>query len=409
MSVLQTVKNRIRKSLVRLAREARRVRAIRHRKNLGSRQMKWIGVTGSCGKTTTTEILYRICATRGECRRPGTANLPLVMPICVLRVSDTADYVVQEIGITGPGDIGRNCEIFRPEVGVVTNVGTDHYTQFKDIDAIAREKADLVRALPASGLAVLNADDSRVLAMRDETDAGIVTYGTANQEADYLAFDVESRWPDKLCFGLRANGHTYQVATQFLGEHFLTNVLAAIACANAVGIEMDDILGVLEQVVPLGGRMSESEDGRGVFFVRDDYKAPWWGLEFTADFVRSARATRKILVLGEMSDNPGNKKTKFSRFINGIKEDVDRVVVVGPTVSKLTSSLKKDPKVSVFYEIEEASSFLDQFLEKGDLVVLKSRIDDHLERLYHHRVSNVNCWQSRCGRKIECRECDQLN
>ncbi|MEZ5329323.1 MAG: hypothetical protein R3F19_30095 [Verrucomicrobiales bacterium] len=154
--------------------------------------------------------------------------------------------------------------------------------------------------------------------------------------------------------------------------------------------------------------MSEVKAPDGVTFIRDDYKAPWWGLPFTVAFIRDAQAERKVLVLGEMSDNPGDKATKFRRVINSALDHVHRIVVVGPAGRKLNSALLEHDRVEVCDTIEAANRYLTGVLQSGDLVVLKGIVADHLERLARVRVEPVGCWRSRCGRKHLCSECDLL-
>ena len=326
----------------------------------------------------------------------------------MLGVARDADFSVQEIGTEYPGTIQRLAALYRPQVAVVTNVGTDHYTQFKSEEAIAQEKADLVRALPEDGIAVLNADDSRVWEMRHATQARTVSYGIESEGVDYSASNVVSHWPHKLQFDLSHEGNTHRVETKLIGGHFLPNVLASLACAHQVGMALDRAIEAVKNIRPIEGRMSEHRDDSGVRFVRDDYKSPWWGLPFIAEFVEQAEAKRKILVLGEMSDNPGNKQTKFCRFINEVLEHTDLVVVAGPTTTKLNRSLRDHPKVRVCDTIEKASKWLDGYLCEGDLVVLKARIDDHLERVFHNRTFEVTCWRERCGKVISCSGCSSL-
>ena len=396
----------------RIRRRAKKVfrqwRARRYRAKLDSAGIEWIAVTGSCGKSTTARLLAGVLSRHGACPEPEPeSNYTGTVPLSILRVKTTDRYVVQEIGTHMPGSIKKLAGMVRPRIGIIMNVGTDHYTQFGGQDAIAEEKAALARSLPADGVAILNADDPRVAAMASDTAARVVTFGI-EQDADFRAREVSAAWPEPAAFVLEHEGRTYPVRTRMFGAHLVPNVLATLAAAHHAGVSMEDAIEGVAQVEPIDGRMSEVKTSGGATFIRDDLKAPWWALELAVDFLRDANAKKKVLVLGEMSDNPGNKGRKFRRLINGTLDHVDLIVVAGPAIAKLNKSLREHSKVKVCQTVREASGFLDTILGPGDLVVLKGRLQDHLERLAHCRVGIVGCWRSRCGRIIQCSNCDLL-
>ena len=386
-------------------------RATRHRKKLGKvSDTQWIAITGSCGKSTTARILSMILSRHGRCAVSDERhNYTGTVPQAILKVDSQEEYVVQEIGTHVPGSIAKLCKMVQPQIGLITNVGTDHYTQFGSEDAIANEKADLVRSLPAKGIAILNSDDPRVAAMRSETKARVVSYSEGNASADYVAMEVSSSWPQPLTFVLKCERGEYRVTTQLFGKHLVSSVLASLACAIELGVPAEVALEVIKDVAPVEGRMSRGSDGKGVSFIRDDVKAPWWALPFTKEFLEDAVAKRKILVIGEMSDNPGNKKRKFSRFLTSMYESVDLIAVVGPGIRKVNKTVLENDKVMAFGTVKEASLGLDEVLRAGDLVVLKGMIGDHLERIYHARNQEVGCWQTRCGLSVQCSKCEQLS
>ena len=352
-------------------------------------------------------LLANALGRHGSCPEPNERwNYTGTVPLSILRVKPADDYVVQELGTHLPGTIRRLCSMLRPQIGIVMNVGSDHYAQFRGEDAIADEKADLVRYLPAGGVAVLNADDERVAAMGAESKARVVTFGIAN-EADYRASDVTAAWPETLGFVLVHNGERHRVTTMFHGIHMAPNVLAALAAADVAGMPLKEAIAAIGEVLPVDGRMSETKAPGNVTFIRDDYKAPWWALPLTIDFISEARAKRKVLVLGEMSDNPGNKGRKFRRIINSALGSVDVVIIAGPASDQLNESLRNDSRVEVFQTVREANDFLSGYLQSEDLVVLKGMLADHLERLASSRgEGGVECWRSRCGRNIQCSACD---
>ena len=149
------------------------------------------GITGSSGKTTTKDLLAQVAERLGPTVAPaGSFNNELGHPLTVLRADDRTRYLVLELGARGRGHIARLCAIAPPRLGAVLNVGRAHVGgYFTDQAEVAQAKGELVEALPADGVAVLNADDSAVIRMTSRTAARVITFGRAGQ-ADVRAADV---------------------------------------------------------------------------------------------------------------------------------------------------------------------------------------------------------------------------
>ena len=149
-----------------------------------------VGVTGSSGKTTTKDLIGQLLAGLGPTvATPGSFNNELGHPYTVLRAGADTRFLVLELGSRGPGHLRYLCEIAPPRIGVVVNVGVAHIGEFGSVEQIAVAKAELVEALPAGGLAVLNADDERVRGMATRTRARVTLAGEAD-DADVRATEV---------------------------------------------------------------------------------------------------------------------------------------------------------------------------------------------------------------------------
>ena len=202
------------------------------------RNSVFIGVTGSAGKTTAKDFIASILErhlSKGR-KNPGSLNWPEDMVRVVLGTR-RSDACVTEISAHGPGMMDLPLALVRPTVGVVTNIGSDHFSAFKSRDAIADEKSKLIRSLPRDGVAILNADDSRVLAMRSLFQGRTVTFGLAG-EAMLRGDAIQSVWPDRLSLAATWNGESVRVQTQLCGTHWTPTVLAALATGVALGVPL---------------------------------------------------------------------------------------------------------------------------------------------------------------------------
>jgi len=373
----------------------------------------FIGVTGSAGKTMAKFLMSEILATRhtGRSTRGTRNNFRDAVNSLIHHARKGDHFHVVEVSAFPLGVLERQLSLVRPRIGVVTTIGTDHFSAFGSIDAIAAEKGRLIRCLPPDGVAVLNADDARVLAMKDGFAGRVITYGlTAN--ATVVATAVSSAWPDPLSFDVTYQDRTVHVQTQLFGTQWVAAVLAAIATGIAFEVPLDAAAGAIGQVKPNPGRMSPQFLRDGVVFMRDDWKASDHTVAPALEFLRTAKAKRKIAVVGTISDTFGSSGKVYVDAARYALEVADTVCFVGP---RAFSALRAKPqdrpeRLRAFGTAKAAHQFLSTFLEPGDLVLLKgSNTSDHLYRLALARVSPVACWKMDCKRSTYCNLCELVN
>lgn len=372
----------------------------------------FIGITGTAGKTTSKLLTTAIVATAGQVREwKGSGNV-VHMTERVMRGTRTSDdFSVVEISAgEGPGFIDQQIALVRPQIGVVTSIGIEHLSMYRSIDAIAAEKSKLIKALPADGIAVLNADDPLVLAMGDGFAGQIITYGVAT-DATLRAENVSAPWPDRLSFTAFYDGQSCHVQTQLCGTHWVPSVLSALAAGVAVGIPLETAARAVSTVEPFRARMEPVETSNGVTFIRDDWKAPLWAMPTALNFLETATAPRKIMVVGNLSDYPGAAPPVYKRIALRALEVADYVFFVGPQSAHALAAKPDDDDQSlrIFSNTKQVSDFLDEFLRPGDLVVLKgSPRVEHLGRIALHRIAPISCWTMDCGKLELCDSCPLL-
>jgi UDP-N-acetylmuramoyl-tripeptide--D-alanyl-D-alanine ligase len=259
-----------------------------------------IGITGSVGKTSAKDLTAAACgAGRRTTANERSFNNEQGLPVTILNAPDDTEVLILEMGMRGFGHISELCEIARPDVGVVTVVGHAHTELVGGIDGVARAKGELVEALPASGVAVLNADDERVVAMRTRTGADVITFGLNGDvrvsavELDGFArarFRVDTPW---------GSGGT-QLAVP--GAHMVTNAAAAVAVAGVVGVDLDSALGALATATISGMRMELVTAPSGATIVNDAYNANPTSMRAALDSLAAMDADRRVAVLGLMGE-----------------------------------------------------------------------------------------------------------
>jgi UDP-N-acetylmuramoyl-tripeptide--D-alanyl-D-alanine ligase len=374
------------------------------------RRTRFIGITGSAGKTTTKDMLHGVLATQFPAAKSHDSDNQLYdVARTLVGVLPRTRYCVQEIGASEPGGLDAMLALYQPHIGIVTNVGEDHYKSFRGPDAVGAEKAKLIASLPADGIAVLNADDARVMRMATATRARVVTFGISSG-SDLLAQSIESRWPERLRLRVRWQNEVADVQTQLNGRHQAGCVLAVLATACALRIPLGVAARAVERFQAHTGRMSVQETSRGVTFLRDDFKAPWWSLPSSIEFVAGAKAERKIIVLATISDYGGNARAIYRRATALALEAANQVILIGPRAKSLEEhfSAMAEGRLLAFATVQDAGAHLHSTARRGDFIFLKGSYSDHLSRIALMFDGEVNCWLRSCKRTMFCEQCHLL-
>jgi UDP-N-acetylmuramoyl-tripeptide--D-alanyl-D-alanine ligase len=266
------------------------------------------GITGSSGKTSTKDLTAQLAERIGPTVAPeGSFNNELGVPLTVLRADEATRYLVLEMAARGPGHIAALCEVAPPRIGAVLNVGRAHAGEFGSLEGVAKAKGELPEALPAGGVAVLNADDPRVIAMAERTKARVMTFGSAGDvRAEHVSLDDLGR----ASFRLAMPDGSAPVTLRLHGAHHVANALAAAAIAAELGMAVPDIADALSAATARSKkRMEVHERSDGVLVVNDTYnanpdsmKAAIEALAHMTKGAATAGGRRGVAVLGHMAE-----------------------------------------------------------------------------------------------------------
>jgi UDP-N-acetylmuramoyl-tripeptide--D-alanyl-D-alanine ligase len=261
-----------------------------------------IGITGSVGKTTTKDLLAGcLASTFRTAANEHSFNNELGLPLTLLNAPDGARWVILEMGARGAGQIKRLAEVARPDIGVVTRVAMAHVEYFGDLEGVARTKGELVAALPASGLAVLNIDDPRVRDMASLSGCPVLWYG-AGADADVRADDVTFDRDLRPKFRLSSPWGRTEVRLPLHGVQQVTNALAAAAVALWCGVPIETVGAALAVSQGSPWRMEVHHVPGGPTLVVDCYNANPASAEVAVRSLAELPGQRKLAVLGLMAE-----------------------------------------------------------------------------------------------------------
>jgi UDP-N-acetylmuramoyl-tripeptide--D-alanyl-D-alanine ligase len=347
-----------------------------------------VALTGSAGKTSTKDLVAQVLASAGPTvAPPGSYNNDLGVPLTVLQCDETTRFLVLEMGARGIGHIARLCRIAPPSVGVVLNVGSAHLGEFGSREAIARAKGEIIEA--TREVAVLNADDRLVSAMRERVADGVQvrTFGEASS-ADVRADGIDLDDLGRPVFRLSAEGRSADVRLQTYGEHQVPNALAAAAVGLAGGLALPDVAEALSSATARSRwRMEVTRRDDGLTVVNDAYNAnPESVRAALKALVAIAHGRRSWAVLGQMAELGSDARSEHENIGRlAVRLGVDRLVVVGEEAAPMHAGAVLEgswSNESVHVpDVDEAVRLLQSELAPDDVVLVKGSRVAGLERV----------------------------
>jgi UDP-N-acetylmuramoyl-tripeptide--D-alanyl-D-alanine ligase len=356
-------------------------RAHRSRPNL-----RVIAITGSVGKTTTKEVTAAIVRRRyNTLYSQGNLNSEQGLPLTLLGLDTTHERAVLEMGMYALGEIHRLCELARPQIGVITNVGPVHLERLGTIENIARAKTELVRVLPPAeegGVAILNWDDERVRAMAEATQAHVFRYGLT-PEADLWADEITSAGMEGIRFRFYRRRpdsgklETLHVRVPLLGQHSVHTALRAAAVGLVEGMDWDDIIAGMQNM-PGQLRLVVAPGIHGCTVIDDTYNASpdsmIAAINLLADLQPEAGG-RRVAVLGDMRELGSHSEEGHKRVGRRAAGVVDLLATVGE-LGQIIGEEARDAgltneRIHSFETFEQTIEFLQQELKAQDLVLVK--------------------------------------
>jgi UDP-N-acetylmuramoyl-tripeptide--D-alanyl-D-alanine ligase len=356
-----------------------------------------VGITGSSGKTSTKDLLASVLSSAAPTVAPvGSLNSEVGVPLTVFRVTPQTRFLIVEMGARGVGHIDYLTRIAPPSIGIELNVGTAHVGEFGSREAIAVAKAELVQALPPTGLAILNADDAVVRGMAALTTARVQLVGTG-PEATVRATDITLDERGRPSFTMTTPQGVAEVTLPLHGEHHVGNALAVVAAAVECGVALPDVVAALANAVPASRwRMEVTERPDGVTVVNDAYNANpdsmraalkalvAMGSGSGREDVGSQRRTWAVLgSMLELGEDSTTEHDAIGRL--AVRLNISRLVVVGDTARPMASGAQHegswgDEAVWV-PDADAAYDLLAEELRPGDVVLFKSSRDAGLRWL----------------------------
>jgi UDP-N-acetylmuramoyl-tripeptide--D-alanyl-D-alanine ligase len=347
--------------------------------------VKVIGVTGSVGKSSTKELAAEVLSQHFHTyKNPGNYNNEIGLPLTLLNLGQGYELMVAEMGFYVPGEIAFLCGIAKPDVGIITNIGTVHAERAGSREAIAQGKAELVQALPSApnGTAILNLDDPLVKGMADKTKADVIFYGL-DPQADIWADEIQGKGLQGIQFRLHYEGKSLLLQVPLLGRHSVQTILRASAAGFCLGMTWDEIAdGLAHSSTQL--RLVAVETESGALILDDTYNATPESTIAALDLLNEIEG-QKIAVLGDMLELGPYEQAGHELVGKRAAEVANHLIAVGPRgrIIAETAKARGLPSTAIQWVEDslEAADLLKYNLQAGDVVLVKGSHGLRMDRI----------------------------
>jgi len=368
-------------------------------------QPQVIGITGSVGKSSTKEAIALVLESQYQVRKnEGNYNNEIGIPLTIigcktggrsllawLRIGvhflslmfwkhKYPEVLVLEMGIDQKGDMDYLLSFVPASIGVATHVSGSHLSQFGTIANVAREKRKLIKSLPETGFAILNADNAETLKMQEVTKANVITYGFssgADIRVDNLLFHGDTGHVEGYSFKLNYKGKSVPVRLPFiLAKHLIPSALAAVGVGVAMKLNLVEIAQALEAFQSLPGRMNMFPGIQGTQIIDDTYNASPTSTRAAIESLSYMQAPRKVAILGDMLELGEDSDEAHASLAGDIKEaNITRVLLVGKHMRNLKDALLESGyqprQVSWYMDPWDTLAALSETLRPNDLILIK--------------------------------------
>ncbi|MEN6320390.1 MAG: UDP-N-acetylmuramoyl-tripeptide--D-alanyl-D-alanine ligase [Syntrophaceae bacterium] len=359
-----------------------------------------IAITGSSGKTTTKEMVAVIAGLKKNViKSQGNFNNLIGLPLTIFRIDDRHETAILELGTNRRGEIGRLTDIAAPDIGLITNIGPAHMEGLQSLDIIREEKCDLFRNMGKTGVAIINLDDEKLLITDKEWEGNTVTFGF-RKDADVSADNIINRGIEGVRFTIKIGEFEKDITMSTVGNHNISNALAAAASSWALGIDFPTICQGLMAFQPISGRMEIHCMGNGAFIIDDTYNANPASFREALKIVKDLKGNHSsTVIMGDMLEL-GDTAEKMHEGIGSLMADTGvGTIFLRGRLSQATAAGAMKRKMSqdqiiFFVNPDEILPLIASHVKKGDFVLVKGSRRTKMEEIIQIIIHMFNSVQN---------------
>jgi UDP-N-acetylmuramoyl-tripeptide--D-alanyl-D-alanine ligase len=343
-------------------------------------------VTGSSGKTTTKDMVRDVLLQSFAVQaNPGSFNNEIGLPLTVLGLTPEHQVLVLEMGMRGLGQIKALCEIAKPGIGIITNIGVTHLELLKTEENIFAAKTELLEAIPEDGLCILNAQDRWTLRAKEKCRAKALTYGFSKEDTIH-AENLVQMGTDTV-FQVYYMDQHMRCQLPLLGEHNVLDALSAMLVGLSIGMDLDSCVRGIENLVLSDKRLKYEKGIKGSIIINDCYNANPDSMKASLGILEKHEG-RRVAVLGDMLEL-GTIEHEAHRMMGELAADqgVALLVGIGPLAKDIVAGAnsRKEGMAVHFEDNPTAATYLIEHIEDGDTLLFKGsramKLEEIIERI----------------------------
>lgn len=346
--------------------------------------LKVIGITGSFGKTSTKFLLETLLKDHFKVQNtPSSYNTPMGLSKVINNdLTDDKEIFIAELGAYKIGEIREVAQLVQPDIGIITAIGPTHMHLFKSVDNIMKAKYELIEELPEDGIAIFNYDNEYVKVLADKTLKKTIRYGMNNVEmldiyAEDIVVDSEGS-----TFTIKDNeGNSARCKTKLLGKHNISNILAGVCVARALGVSLEEISKDIEKIEPVEHRLNIVKGNGGVTIIDDAFNSNPAGARAALDVLNQFKTGRKIIITPGMVELGDIEEEENYKLGKEIAKVCDYAILIGekrtkPIAKGLLDENYSEDNIFVVNTLSDATNILVNLTNPGDVVLFENDLPD---------------------------------
>ncbi|MFZ4542451.1 MAG: Mur ligase family protein [Saprospiraceae bacterium] len=348
----------------------------------GMPNLKVVGITGSYGKTSVKHFVARILSEKyNVLHTPGSVNTTLgVVRIIREQLRPTHDIFIAEMGAKKMGDVKELCDLVEPDIAILTAIGPEHLDTFGDMKNVQKGNFELPESLDHNGFAILNADYELVKEY-DKNNTGKIWYSVLNTNADYSARNIQYT-PGGMTFEFLHKGNLlFPLETKLLGDHNVSNIIAACAVASELGVEPGKIAFAVRNLQAVQHRLEVKKFSNGLTIIDDAFNSNPMGAAMAVDVLGKISGNKKIIVTPGMIELGELEFEANKTFGKQIAAVCDFTILVGPKqTAPIQEGLREasypENKLFIAKNLTEAIAKVNEIATSGDVVLYENDLPD---------------------------------
>lgn len=335
-----------------------------------------VTITGTCGKTTTKEIIKHIlCKDWNVQASESSKNEPRRSFPYLMGIDEKTEVAVFEHGLGNSGNIKHQCMIYQPTIGIITNIGAHHLDGCKNLEGYIKAKSEIVEGIRQGGTLILNSDDENTKKVPLHSFKGKIIYFGSDKRSDFRASNIKFA-NNGMNFLLHYNNNTFEAYIPGYGEHQVYNALAAIAAINEMGMDIKKAISRLATFKNMIRHLEFSTGINGSTIIDDTWTNNPTSVEAALKVLDNiGKGKNVILILGDIN-RLGNFEKKYHREIGSLvaKRNIHTLITIGSKAEDIAKQAIQDgsnANIHIFKDVNGIKNIIDPILDSKAILLIK--------------------------------------